>query len=247
MLEKIAVNLLAGVPAIVKPATVTSFLTEAVFKEIIKSNILPEGSLQLVCGSARNLLDYVDFQDVVTFTGSFDTGIKLKAHPKILENSVPFNMEADSLNCSVLGADAKPGTDEFNIFIKETVKEMTIKAGQKCTAIRRIIVPDSLVDEVQKELSVKLEKVIVGDPQLEGVRMGALAGKNQQKDVLSKMDLLKNDSEHLYGKSSGELQGADFDKGAFLFPQLFYSKNPLTTESIHSVEAFGPCFNNYGL
>ena len=240
MLEKIAVNLLAGVPAIVKPATVTSFLTEAVFKEIIKSNILPEGSLQLVCGSARNLLDYVDFQDVVTFTGSFDTGIKLKAHPKILENSVPFNMEADSLNCSVLGPEATPGTDEFNIFIKETVKEMTIKAGQKCTAIRRIIVPDSLVDEVQKELSAKLEKVVVGDPQLEGVRMGALAGKNQQRDVLSKMDLLKNDSEHLYGKSSGELQGADFDKGAFLFPQLFYAKNPLTTESVHSVEAFGP-------
>ena len=150
MLEKVAVNLLAGMPAIVKPATVTCFLTEAVFREIIKSEILPKGSLQLICGSARGLLDHVDLQDVVTFTGSFETGVKLKQTPAILENSVPFNMEADSLNCCVLGPDATPGTEEFDLFIKDVAKEMTIKAGQKCTAVRRAIVPENVMNDVQE-------------------------------------------------------------------------------------------------
>src|SRR5215510_11187714 len=148
MLEKIAVNLLAGMPAIVKPATVTSYLTEAVVKEIIASNILPAGALQLICGSAGDLLDHLTSQDVVTFTGSASTGLKLRSHPVVLSESVPFNMEADSLNCIVLGEDVTPDKPEWDIFIKEVRKEMTVKAGQKCTAIRRIFVPANRIEEV---------------------------------------------------------------------------------------------------
>ena len=159
MLEKIAVNLLAGMPAIVKPATVTSFLTESVFKEIIKSKILPVGSLQLVCGSARGILDHVDFQDVVTFTGSFETGLMLKKTDAVMENSVPFNMEADSLNCCVLGPDATPGSEEYELFIKDVAKEMTIKAGQKCTAIRRTIVPSNIMSDVISSLKRDYQKL----------------------------------------------------------------------------------------
>jgi len=174
MLEKVAVNLLAGVPAVVKPATITSFLTEAVVKEIAKSGILPEGALQLICGSARGILDFVDSQDVVTFTGSATTGRMLKSHKNILDKAVPFNMEADSLNCSVLGEDALPGTPVFDLFVKEVRKEMTVKCGQKCTAIRRIIVPEHLVEDVQIALGKQLAKTTIGDPTVEGVRMGAL-------------------------------------------------------------------------
>ena len=174
-------------PAIVKPATVTSFLTESVFKEIIKSKILPAGSLQLVCGSARGILDHVDFQDVVTFTGSFETGLMLKKTDAVMENSVPFNMEADSLNCCVLGPDATPGSEEFELFIKDVAKEMTIKAGQKCTAIRRTIVPSNLMSDVIASLKKRLSKVVIGDPQADGVRMGSLAGMDQLRDVKEKI------------------------------------------------------------
>ena len=173
MLEKIAVNLLAGVPCIVKPATVTSYLTHAVVREIIASNILPEGSLQLICGRARDILDPIREQDVVTFTGSAETGKSLKRHPHILDYSVPFNMEADSLNCCILGPDSTPGTVEFDVFIKEVLREMTVKAGQKCTAIRRIIVPESLMEDVMSSLVQKLEKTIVGDPRREKNPYGA--------------------------------------------------------------------------
>ena len=179
MLEKVAVNLLAGMPALVKPATVTSFLTEAVFREIIKSKILPEGALQLICGSGAGLIDHVTSQDVVTFTGSAVTGKKLKSHPRIIGEAVPFNLEADSLNCSVLAGDAAPGSPEFDLFIREVHREMTVKAGQKCTAIRRIIVPAKYVEDVQISLGQRLQKTIIGDPQIEGVKMGALAGKVQ--------------------------------------------------------------------
>ena len=174
MLEKIAVNLFAGVPAIVKPATATSYLTEVVFKEIIASNILPEGALQLICGSARGILDFVESQDVVTFTGSAETGKKLKAHPRLIDEAVPFNMEADSLNACVLGLDVAPGSATFDIFIKEVVREMTTKAGQKCTAIRRVIVPANVLEEVHIALGKRLASTIIGDPSVEALRAGEL-------------------------------------------------------------------------
>lgn len=241
MLEKIAVNLLAGVPAIVKPATITSFLTEAVVKEIIDSKILPEGSLQLICGSANGILDHVMNQDVVTFTGSASTGRMLKSHPKLVEESVPFNMEADSLNCSVLGEDAVPGTPEFDIFIKEVQKEMTVKAGQKCTAIRRILVPEKLVEDVQIALGQRLKKTVVGNPQTEGVRMGALAGKEQVKEVTEKVAQLAKSQEMVFGTlDSFDVTGADFSKGAFMSPILFVNKDPFNNTDCHNVEAFGP-------
>src|SRR5690242_6804685 len=169
MLEKIAVNLLAGVPAVVKPATITFYLTEAVVREIIASKILPEGALQLICGSAGDLLDHVSSQDVVTFTGSKSTGLLLKSNPNILRESVPFNMEADSLNCIVLGNDVQPGSAEWDIFIKEVRKEMTVKAGQKCTAIRRIFVPENKMEDVWIDLSKSLSQTTIGNPENEKV------------------------------------------------------------------------------
>src|SRR5882724_776491 len=183
MLEKIAVNLLAGMPAIVKPATITSYLTEAVVKEIIASKILPEGALQLICGGAGDLLDHVTSQDVVTFTGSASTGLMLRSHPKILSESVPFNMEADSLNCIVLGNDVTPGKPEWDIFVKEVRKEMTSKAGQKCTAIRRIFVPENKMEDVWKAIAGSLSQTIIGNPLNEKVRMGSLAGQTQRNEV----------------------------------------------------------------
>ncbi len=241
MLEKIAVNLLAGVPAVVKPATVTSFLTHAMVKEIISSKILPKGALQLICGSAGDILDHVMEQDVVTFTGSASTGQKLKSHPSIIANAVPFNMEADSLNSSVLGEDAKPGTEEFDLFIKEVAKEITIKCGQKCTAIRRILVPKKHIDQVQKALSEKLEKTTVGNPELKEVRMGALAGKEQLKDVVSNVKKLLKHSELVSGDlAKVEVLGASKTKGAFLSPMLLRNDKPFTRTSTHNIEAFGP-------
>ncbi|MFN0203497.1 MAG: aldehyde dehydrogenase family protein, partial [Bacteroidia bacterium] len=221
MLEKIAVNLLAGVPAIVKPASITSFLTEAVVREIVASGILPEGSLQLICGSARGILDFVTTQDVVTFTGSASTGKMLKSHPRLLEEAVSFNMEADSLNCTVLGLDAKPGTLEFDLFIKEVRKEITVKAGQKCTAIRRIIVPEALMEDVQIALGKELSKTVVGNPAVEGVRMGALAGKTQVKEVTERVLELQRSCQLVYGSLNDfQIVGADREKGAFFSPIL---------------------------
>ncbi|MCT4664803.1 MAG: phenylacetic acid degradation bifunctional protein PaaZ [Flavobacteriales bacterium] len=241
MLEKIAVNLLAGVPAIVKPATVSSYLTEMMVREIIDSKILPEGTLQLICGSARGILDHVTLQDIVTFTGSAETGKMLKSHPKISEESVPFNMEADSLNACILGEDAVPGTAEFDIFIKEVAREMTVKCGQKCTAIRRIIVPANLVDDVQKALSTRLAKTIIGDPSVEGVRMGALAGQDQRKEVLEKAQILAQSQTLVYGSFDEiEVQGASYQKGSFVSPLLFINENPFQNTDVHNVEAFGP-------
>ena len=241
MLEKIAVNLFAGVPAIVKPATLTSFLTEAVFEEIIKSNILPEGSLQLICGSARGILDTVETQDVVTFTGSAHTGRSLKAHPRILAESVPFNMEADSLNCCVLGPDVQPGTPEFDIFIKEVVREMTTKAGQKCTAIRRIMVPAEKVEDVQIAMGKRLQQTTIGDPTVEGVRMGPLAGISQRNEVREKVQLLGKTQQIVIGNiDKFEVIGADKEKGAFLPPLVFLNDDPFNKVDCHNVEAFGP-------
>ncbi len=243
MLEKIAVNLLAGVPAIVKPATVTSYLTEVVVREIHQSGILPKGSLQLVCGSARNILDFVDERDVVTFTGSATTGRALKVHPKIIENSVPFNLEADSLNAAILGPDAGPGTPEFNLFVKEIRKEMTVKAGQKCTAVRRILVPEIYVDAFQESLVSQLSKTIIGDPSAEGVRMGALVGCSQKEDVVAQVSKLCSESDIVYGSTSNSdlsLVGASADVGTFMSPILLRVKDTTSAVNVHEIEAFGP-------
>lgn len=241
MLEKISVNLLAGVPAIVKPATVSSFLAEAVVEDIIQSGILPEGSLQLICGSARDLLDYVTHQDVVTFTGSAETGKLLKSHPAIMRESVPFNMESDSLNCSILGLDAKPGTNNFDIFIKEVHREMTAKCGQKCTAIRRIIVPEEYVEEVTLALSQRLTKTIIGDPQLDEVRMGALVGKTQLKEVKEKVAELAQYTPIVFGNlETVNTIGTNTGSGAFISPILMFNDQPLKKLLTHEIEAFGP-------
>ncbi len=241
MLEKIAVNFLAGVPAVVKPATVTSFLTEVVVKEIVKSNILPEGALQLICGSANGILDSITNQDVVTFTGSASTGMKLKAHPRVISESVPFNLEADSLNASVLGPDAKPGTPEFELFVKEVCKEITVKAGQKCTAVRRIIVPSAFIEDVQIEVGKRLAKTAIGDPNVEGVRMGALAGKDQLNDVIENVKLLMKTQEIVFGDlNKVDVMGADATKGSFMSPILFLNKDPFKNQDCHNIEAFGP-------
>src|SRR5215212_7778600 len=199
MLEKCAVNWLAGMPAVVKPASVSCYLAEAVAREIINSKILPEGALQLICGSAGDLLDHVTAQDVVTFTGSKATGLKLKAHSRILEESVPFNMEADSLNCIVLGEDVEPSMPEWDIFIKEVRKEMTVKAGQKCTAIRRIFVPENKLEDVYKAIGNSLAQATIGNPQHEKVRMGALAGRSQREEVRTQVQKLLASSQLLYG------------------------------------------------
>jgi oxepin-CoA hydrolase/3-oxo-5,6-dehydrosuberyl-CoA semialdehyde dehydrogenase len=242
MLEKLAVNLLAGMPAVVKPAEQTSYLTQAMVKDIIDSNILPEGALQLVCGSGIGILDTVNAQDVVTFTGSAHTGRMLKSLPHIIDNAVPFNMEADSLNCSVLGPDATPDTEEFKLFIKEVHREMTVKTGQKCTAIRRIIVPENLVEEVQLALSARLKKTTIGDPQAEGVRMGALASHEQLEEVLKSAQLLSQENELVYGSFERDFEviGADAQKGAFLAPMLFLNDDPFNKQQVHEIECFGP-------
>lgn len=241
MLEKVAVNLMAGVPAIVKPATVTSYLTEAVFEEIIRSGILPDGAMQLICGSARGILDTIETQDVVTFTGSASTGRMLKSHPRIVSESVPFNLEADSLNCCVLGKDVAPGSPEFDIFIKEVAREITTKAGQKCTAVRRIIVPADKVEDVQIALGKRLAGSTIGDPSVEGVRMGSLAGLSQREEVREKVMQLAKSQEIVIGNLDNfEVVGADKDKGAFLPPIVFFNDDPYNKTDCHNVEAFGP-------
>jgi oxepin-CoA hydrolase/3-oxo-5,6-dehydrosuberyl-CoA semialdehyde dehydrogenase len=241
MLEKIAVNLLAGVPAIVKPATVTSYLTEAVFREIIESKIFPEGSLQLICGSAGDLLSHVDSQDVVTFTGSASTGLLLKQTPAIIEKNVPFNMEADSLNCIVLGETVEPTSEEWDIFIKEVRREMTLKAGQRCTGVRRIFVPKNKVDAVIQSLSKALAQTTIGNPLNEKVRMGSLAGDTQLKEVKAQVSKLLKDSAIVYGSlSEVDLIDADKNLGAFISPLLLLNENPFNNAAAHEVEAFGP-------
>lgn len=241
MLEKIAVNLLAGVPAVVKPATVTSFLTEAVVREIANSGILPDGALQLLCGSAGDLLDHVQSQDVVTFTGSASTGLMLKSHPKILSESVPFNMEADSLNCIVLGKDVEPGSADWDVFIKEVRKEMTVKCGQKCTAIRRIFVPEDKMEDVQIALGKALAQTTIGNPLNEKVRMGALAGQTQRNEVKEQVQKLLASSQLIYGSlDSVEVMDADAKSGAFISPLLLCNTNPFNSTAVHEVEAFGP-------
>jgi oxepin-CoA hydrolase/3-oxo-5,6-dehydrosuberyl-CoA semialdehyde dehydrogenase len=241
MLEKIAPSLIAGVPVVVKPATVSSYLTEAMVREIIESGILPEGTIQLICGGVGDLFEHLTEQDVVTFTGSASTGRMLKSHPNILEKSIPFNMEADSLNCSILGADVISGSPEFDLFIKGVVQEMTVKAGQKCTAIRRAIVPGSQVEAVTSAIKARLDKAVMGDPAVEGVRMGSLVGKDQCEDVWQSVEKLAQTCDVVHGGSKDfELVGADPAKGAFFPATLLYCDDPFASEIPHSVEAFGP-------
>ncbi len=241
MLEKCAVNWLAGMPAVVKPATLTSYLTEAVVRSIVGSGILPEGALQLICGSAGDLLDHVGSQDVVTFTGSASTGRSLKANSRVLAENVPFTMEADSLNCMVLGQDVEPGMPEWDVFIKEVRKEMTVKAGQKCTAVRRIFVPESLMEQVWKDVSASLSATVIGDPRQEKVRMGSLASQGQREEVRQQVGRLLASSQLVYGSLDAvEVMGADAKTGAFLSPLLLVNSQPFGNTDVHDVEAFGP-------
>ncbi|MBP6430239.1 MAG: phenylacetic acid degradation bifunctional protein PaaZ [Ferruginibacter sp.] len=246
MLEKIAVNLLAGMPAIVKPATVTSYMTEIVVQEIIASKILPEGALQLLCGSAGDLLNYVDSQDVVTFTGSASTGLMLKQTKSIIENNVPFTIEADSLNCIVLGEDVTPDTPEWDIFIKEIRKEMTLKAGQRCTGIRRIFVPQNKLEDVHIALGKALSQTVIGNPLNATVRMGSLAGQAQRNEVKEQVQKLLASSQIIYGSlDSVQVVDADAEKGAFMSPILLLNELPWALaqgqiNASHNIEAFGP-------
>ncbi len=241
MLEKLAVNLLAGVPAVVKPATVTSYLTEAVVRKIAASGILPDGALQLICGSAGDLLDHVTSQDVVTFTGSASTGLLLRSGKQVLTQNVPFTMEADSLNCIVLAEDVAPGMPEWDIFIKEVRKEMTTKCGQKCTAIRRIFVPENKLEDVQIALGKALAQTVIGNPQNEKVRMGSLAGEAQRKEVKEQVRKLLAVSQVIYGSlDSIEVLDADGARGAFISPLLLLNEQPFQTTTSHEIEAFGP-------
>ena len=240
MLEKIAVNLLAGVPAVVKPATLTSYVTEVVVRDIHASGILPEGALQLICGSANGIFDHLEMQDVVTFTGSASTGKMLKQHPRLIDQSIPFNMEADSLNAAILGLDAAPGTEEFDLFVKEVRKEITVKCGQKCTAVRRILVPEKYLSDVQEALVKALGQTAIGDPRNEKVRMGSLAGKAQREDVLAALNELKKQSEVVFGNDVISLIEAEDSKGAFMSPTLLLNDKPFEKLSSHNIEAFGP-------
>jgi oxepin-CoA hydrolase / 3-oxo-5,6-dehydrosuberyl-CoA semialdehyde dehydrogenase len=241
MLEKCAVNWLAGVPAVVKPASITSYITEAVVKEIIASGILPEGALQLICGSAGDMLDFVTAQDVVTFTGSKSTGLMLKSQKRILEESVPFNMEADSLNAIVLGNDVSPNSPEWDIFIKEVRKEMTVKAGQKCTAIRRMFVPEHLLEDAYIALGKSLAQTTIGNPLNDKVRMGSLASRDQREEVKQNVQKLLASSQIVYGSlDSVEVIDADANIGAFLSPLLLLSENGFKNEAVHEIECFGP-------
>ncbi|MEY8848040.1 phenylacetic acid degradation bifunctional protein PaaZ [Psychroserpens sp. XS_ASV72] len=241
MLEKCAVNWMAGVPAVVLPAPSSSYLAEAVARTIIESKILPEGALQIINGTVKTILDTVESQDVVTFTGSASTGRLLKTHPRLIEESVPFTTEADSLNASILGPDAVPGTPEFELFIKEVRKEMTVKAGQKCTAIRRAIVPENLIEDVQIALGNALDKVSIGDPRLKEVRMGSLISKQQVEAVKNSVNDLAKEAKLVYGNLDKiETIGADAKKGAFISPILLRADHPFDNTIIHEREAFGP-------
>ena len=240
MMEKMAPALLAGVPAIVKPATITSYLTESVFRAMIDARIFPEGAIQLICGSAGDLLDHLGEQDSVAFTGSAATGRKLKTHPAIVDNAVRFNLEADSLNCAILGPDASPGTEEFDLFVKEVVREMTSKAGQKCTAIRRTIVPDAMMSDVVDALRGRLGTVKVGDPAVDGVKMGPLAGTPQVREVGASLDALKGGAEVIYGGDGVTPVGVAAGRGAFFPITLLACNRPHDAPQPHEVEAFGP-------
>ena len=240
LLEKFAPTFLAGMPCIGKPATATSFLTEKLVRLIQASGILPEGALQLVVGGTGDLLDRLQVQDAVTFTGSADTAARLRVTPNLVARSIPFNAEADSLNCAILGPDVTPDDEEFDLFVKEVAREMTQKAGQKCTAIRRAIVPADRVDAVAAKLKERLAKTTVGDPRLDNVRMGALASLAQQRDVAERVATLRQGAEVVFGGDEGFApEGEGVGAGAFFQPTLLLARQP-AGHAAHDVEAFGP-------
>jgi oxepin-CoA hydrolase/3-oxo-5,6-dehydrosuberyl-CoA semialdehyde dehydrogenase len=243
LLEKFAPSFLAAMPCIAKPATATSYLTHAVVKMMMESNLLPEGALQLVIGGTGDLLDRLTGFDAVTFTGSADTAVKLRSNANLLRQGVPFTAEADSLNAAILAPDITPDDPEFDLFVKEVAREMTGKAGQKCTAIRRVIVPEQHVDALGERLSARLAKIVVGNPKMEGVRMGALASKDQQRDVGERVELLARGNEVLFGGNAGKgfkPVGEGVADGAFFAPTLILCRNPLVNDAVHDIEAFGP-------
>jgi oxepin-CoA hydrolase/3-oxo-5,6-dehydrosuberyl-CoA semialdehyde dehydrogenase len=241
MLEKLAPAWLAGVPAVVKPATATSFLTELVARRIVETGLLPAGALQLVCGGIGDLFDHLGCQDVVSFTGSATTAVKLRAHPNVLRRSVRFVAETDSLNSSILGPDAAPGTPEFDLFIQEVAREMTVKAGQKCTAIRKAIVPRGRLADVVEAMRAALAAIVVGDPRADGVRMGPLVSRMQREEVLARVAELEGESERVTGDPALlEVRGGDRQQGGFLPPILLLCREASRARAVHSVEAFGP-------
>ena len=241
MLEKLAPAFLAGMPVIVKPATATAYLTELVVRRMIDSQLLPAGVLQLVCGGVGDLFDHLTCQDTVSFTGSAHTAARLRSHPTIVRHAVPFVAETDSLNSSILGLDAVPGTPEFDLYIAEVVREMTVKAGQKCTAIRKALVPSAAAGEVVAALQGALSRIVVGDPRMDGVRMGPLVSQEQRSEVLARIGELRGEAELVAGNLEHfAVQGADRARGAFVPPLLLLSRDPAASRAVHEVEAFGP-------
>ena len=241
MLEKLAPAILAGVPCIVKPASSTAYLTELVVRRMIDSNILPEGSVQLICGGVGDLFEHLNCQDTVAFTGSKNTAEMLQQHPRVIAESVRFTAETDSLNASILGPDAVPGTAEFDLFIKEVTREMTSKAGQKCTAIRRIIAPASISADLVRALSSALGEIRIGHPGNKDVDMGALASHDQRDEVRARVAELSGEAQVVFGNQDDfAVAGADAVKGAFFMPTLLHCERPLQAAAVHSVEAFGP-------
>ena len=241
MLEKLAPAVLAGMPVVVKPATATAYLAERVVRRIIESQLLPTGALQMIAGGVGDLFDHLTCQDVVSFTGSASTAARLRAHPAVVRNSVRFVAETDSLNSSILGLDAGVGTAEFDLYIREVVREMTAKAGQKCTAIRKVLVPAGVAADVVAALGAALAGVVVGDPRVDGVRMGPLASRDQRREVVARIDDLRREAEIVSGDLDGFAPaGADRERGAFLPPVLLWCRDPAVARAVHSVEAFGP-------
>ena len=241
MLEKLAPSIIAGVPAIVKPASSTAYLTELMVRRMMESGILPEGSVQLICGGVGDLFDHLNCQDIIAFTGSKATAERLQAHPRIISETVPFTAETDSLNASILGPDATPDTPEFDLFIKEVTREMTSKTGQKCTAIRRIIAPESLAADVVRALSTALGEIRIGNPGSKDVDMGALASLGQRDEVREKVGELSQEAEVVYGgRDEFDVVDADAQRGAYFMPTLLHCERPLSSAAVHSVEAFGP-------
>ena len=239
-LEKMAPALIAGVPTLVKPASQTAYVTARLVELIIESGILPDGSLQLLCGSAGDLLDHLGEQDLLGFTGSASTARQLRAHPNVVARAVRFNAEADSLNCSILGPDATPGTPEFDLYVRQLVTEMTVKAGQKCTAIRRAFVPAPQLDAVIDAVRARLEKIVIGNPADETVRMGALASLEQREEVRRSLKALESAGRLVFGDPEHvQVVGADADRGAFISPLLVRCDDASRAEP-HEVEAFGP-------
>ena len=238
--EKVAVALLAGVPALVKPATATALLSHAMVEDVVKAGIVPEGALSLICGGAGDLLDHLDRRDAVAFTGSAETAIKLKSHPNLVRHAIRFNAEADSLNCSLLGPDAKPGAPEFDLYVREVAREMTVKAGQKCTAIRRAFVPRAVADAVTDALKAALAKIVTGNPRNETVRMGPIVDKTQQKNVLDGIAALKREAKIVAGDGAFAPLDADPAKACFVPPTLLRCDAPGEARALHEVEVFGP-------